>query len=1078
MLRVQDIREIDEQLRRYGDSALSSSGELLPEIIEWYELEKPIKVLKRQAFAHLCDAARTNNDELRSIAFGALQIIKEQYISHPAKSSFIARFAVNQIGSVSNRALQWTGVSIAESEYLEALELFEIARGDKVYSDEKLTEEVQKFISKNKESPDMFGRMASDLSKLLLVISNDNFSDSHQEAARAALVYFVEPLDSIPDRYGPAGYLDDALVVAHALNNIFPERAALSTYLDRIISKWPYLLDLAFEANSSAHPLSEYSVINMALLLTDTEESADSSSVALIMPKHQASAYILGFLCALAECYPLIMKASEVTYSRGDRLIDRDSGEEYFFEGYVNDTYEQCDKSNAVLFSVRQPIPKRKSKKLNNTNKASSDAIIYKPIEHLAALQLSARETQTLRTGAVNIDIGSTRLDALARLFGKTEPVSLPQGLKSIVVVSPFNQTEELAQSLALHGTPLIDVLPTGIARCNDEITFTPWTKDGYGGKQALTVVKSTADALELIEKPGSMISTVIAPIRPDSTDAANLARIAHEGIRVLALLEERDQNSQEIFQKENFKFWAWDKEWLQHLHWPHQKPNSKHQIAKHESSIQTISKSKIKITVIDNPAIELAYTQIREFESVTKDRDDESAKAASSEVSYILLRMLKTLNPAFEIEEKSLNRIETYINTGKQWWPDDVLSAATQVLSALTSAANELKKQNLKAKFIDNWAATHPGGIVIASARVKEQLDPHSSAGILKWMPSTGGQQFSTPVLVPGWLGQARMGRILHPAASSSIRLVLYPPEAEWHESLARRHSQNWTLLKHLSRTRSAIAEVTKIPSTSNKMPKVGKPSQPYFDQILTAHRRQHALNSENNNESDLAEACLVYFAGGPWAAFAPNAKIHTFTHVLESSQEDELPEKPVKELHSGDRVLMVRGSERDVVAHAADAILPAESREESKLWKTALRNYIDSGKDLQILQQELAKHNCKRAIQTIRGWIYDDHRIGPEPLEATLAAIQTVTEDAILGKNINICTEAIRKIRGAHITAGRELQNRVLSRVREWLDSEVSPDELLEVEEQVVLLTVEAVDSELAMVSRINLNRLREDG
>ena len=56
--------------------------------------------------------------------------------------------------------------------------------------------------------------------------------------------------------------------------------------------------------------------------------------------------------------------------------------------------------------------------------------------------------------------------------------------------------------------------------------------------------------------------------------------------------------------------------------------------------------------------------------------------------------------------------------------------------------------------------------------------------------------------------------------------------------------------------------------------------------------------------------------------------------------------------------------------------------------------------------------------------------------------------------------------------------MQNRVLSRVREWLDSEVSPDELLEVEEQVVLLTVEAVDSELAMVSRINLNRLREDG
>ena len=95
---------------------------------------------------------------------------------------------------------------------------------------------------------------------------------------------------------------------------------------------------------------------------------------------------------------------------------------------------------------------------------------------------------------------------------------------------------------------------------------------------------------------------------------------------------------------------------------------------------------------------------------------------------------------------------------------------------------------------------------------------------------------------------------------------------------------------------------------------------------------------------------------------------------------------------------------------------------------------------------------------------------------MTGTIEAIQQATGDAVLLEKLERCKEAIRLVRSKHFEIANRLARTVLEKAREWLDAETPPEELVEVEERLVLLTVEAIDPEPVPVPRSSLNRLRE--
>ena len=1077
MLHIRDVRELEDNLLRLGEISSHEVEQFLGDSLAWYERARPFEVISRQMFAQLCESIRSERGDARRIACGALRVICEQYETRPDKSRFVARFGINRVSSITSRSLRWSGATISAENYSEALELFEVAIGDSKYSDHDLVRGTRHFVREFQGSPDMFGRLADDLSCLTEVIEDRGSPEDHREVARAALVYFLEKSDTIPDDLGPVGYLDDAVVVAHALEQIEPERAVLASYLDCIISKWPFLLDVVLEAEESSHPLSEYLIVNVALLLHDAQESSHTG-VALIVPDHGDFGFLIGFLIALSEAYAQMGRDEAIEYQMGDRLVDRETGEEYVFEGYRDAAFSASPRSSATHFAVRQP--KRRGgrpSKIRHVGRTPGDVTVYKSIEHLAVLQPSVRATLTLRTGAASIDLGKTKLGPLERLFGATEPLTLTNDLKPVVVVSQFGRAESTAKSLSLFGVPLAEILPTGIARCEDEVQFQFWTRRGQGGRPAVMVVRSSADAMELIEHLEGEVFALVVPVRSESTDAANVSRLTSMGIRVLALVEERDHAAVETLERGDFSFWSWDTEWLGYLHWPPVQEPISHQVAKYESRLRSIQKAQMHVTTLEFAMIEMAYSHLLDFENATKRRDDESMNSACAEAFIALLGLLRSVSSWQPTDIELFGKLRAHLDAGKRWWPDRVVTTGHATLASLVAAAGALRTENPKKTFIDTWALENPRGVVLATSQMRQQIDAQDPANSLVWTSSVRRGTGECSILVPSWLGKIPMEKVLHPPAAPLITLVMYEPEVRWYEALKQRRERSQERIKRLSRLRSAIPRARKLPLSPEPMGST-EVEEPVVDRVLTTYRRRRALDVGKSGGGELVEARLVFFLGGYWAAFPPEARIHTFTHILDDSNAERLPERPVSDLQPGDLVMMVRGSDRDVVAHAADRHLPAGLRATSKLWQEALRRHVREKRDYSGLREALASHGCKRTVQTIRGWISDGRRIGPqEPLESVLRAVVSVTLDERLRLRVEECAKAIRDVRSAHISAGHELQERVRSRVREWLEDDIPPEEVVEVEEQVTLLTVETIEPEVTPFAQTHLYRLRED-
>ena len=79
-------------------------------------------------------------------------------------------------------------------------------------------------------------------------------------------------------------------------------------------------------------------------------------------------------------------------------------------------------------------------------------------------------------------------------------------GVRSVwilIVVAPVAASKGFVESVSFHGTRLSDVLPMGQARIDgDELVSKTWTKDGPGGDDLLTVVRTSAPAYNARHSP------------------------------------------------------------------------------------------------------------------------------------------------------------------------------------------------------------------------------------------------------------------------------------------------------------------------------------------------------------------------------------------------------------------------------------------------------------------------------------------------------------------------------------------------------------------------------------------------
>ena len=1017
----------------------------------------------------------------RRLALGSLDYVRRELAADEGKRRAVLQFSRQRVESIEDNGIYWANVILTGDEEIDARALFEAAIGDVSYSTTELRKAARQFIAHHEGEAYMFGRLAADLGLLLRVLDEREYSEDQKELARAALIYFSETEDAIPDDFGLVGLLDDAFIVQQAVDQILPARANLTSYLERTVREWPFIRHLRFGLDDNRYPISDFALINSALVLDRLGNGEHSS--AILVPQAGPMCYLLGLVATLAQIAQTVDTDEIPEFEPGERLMDRDAQGDVVFKNYARFDgagFLSCDRSDATHVQLVHRARRNQSKVIQTI-----------PIDQIGNFRRTSTGIDKRRKSKIRVDIGDRETGPLEQLFGAKRPIVLDSSSPQILVVAPIQRTREIAQKLDLFGIATADVAPTGhLRRTEDGFDVTPWSKHGAGGEPMLFVVRSVDEAYEYVlvqrESNARPIVSVIAPVRPDSADAPQLARIAADGIGVLAFVDPQDRESLEIFDQKGMSFWAWDEYWFGLLHWPHTDNSSRHPVSQYERRLRRQASSKTTVVPVAFDEISTASAQLATLNNIADSEEHPSLAEWVTQSWWLILKMCRRVVPVDGDLKKdfddTLQALSDRAEANRFRWDEDIQSMARDTLRCIEVAVQSLGQRNPKYESLCRLVEQLPRSSILIAERDRSDLVDVLREFDVTVVSRVEEESDERVQIVPAWYGRNRMEKLVF-GSSIQLQLLLYEPEEQWFKQTIRRRARAVHFANELVHSRSSIPMVRKKEEYqgSGKIPKELPGNHGDLDEFLRTALRNVVLGRNANNSSDTINARIVSFIGGMWAAFTPYHRVITVSHLFDTAalgaeEGHEVITTTVTNLRSGDIVLMLSGSDRDAIReHVAQHLAP-ELIDAASLWKTALRDFVQKYPDLPALRSELKFVGCRKSLATIRYWISDEYVIGPQNEAKEVPLIAQVTANVALTQNVDECVRAIRAVRSAHLTVGRALAEQVILRAREWATSGATPDELVEIEDRLVLATVDFVDpTEIELPINIT-NRLRE--
>jgi len=109
------------------------------------------------------------------------------------------------------------------------------------------------------------------------------------------------------------------------------------------------------------------------------------------------------------------------------------------------------------------------------------------------------------------------------------------------------------------------------------------------------------------------------------------------------------------------------------------------------------------------------------------------------------------------------------------------------------------------------------------------------------------------------------------------------------------------------------------------------------------------------------------------------------------------------------------------------------------------------------------------------MRNWLTNDVLIGPAD-EADIDAIARATDNAAFNEKLDECKRAVRTVRAMHLSVANDVKARVLDGIEDLVKSGSDLDDVVDLRDNYVLLTVEAVDPDKQTVPLSHANQVYE--
>ncbi len=823
-------------------------------------------------------------------------------------------------------------------------------------------------------------------------------------------------------------------------------------------------------------------------------EESDFKHLAMVFPLLLDCPEWIAVGCSLAAIKKAFQPAIEnlAPFSPGQKLLlDGKYVVEYVKEEELNGTQFLWMKTSAKSKAGQKPSDTRKGF----------------PIDQ--RLRFQPADTKRKLTPIENIVSQSDH--ALDRLLDISSFGNRSIFTNKVVLVSRLTKVRQFAEKTHIvnpaspgQSVSLRDLFQWGGITIEGELE--QW---GHQQIDAEPVIGVTPDLITLREylsnRQSSDVLIILDSSLPFANDLSALDEILDEGYPVFAVMENRHLDDLEHLEDREFISWAWSGPELKQFELVESVDLSNRQIPfRHfHRTVQNYSARQIEETVCDHSGLDSAAEKLQIF-SKQCHSDDPELRIIERRFYRCLLNLSRLLRP-FGVEdgagrdkslEDLLEQIQSDVKDKEIWLEKDAVDTAHEFVdkirlllenpNSISDKITELKK------VLQNTTQKNQSAIVLADASevpIAESYwqDIFPNRNDVRFVTSSGldFEQDYDHLIVCGWLGADQMRKLFDFCIAPSITVLMYPFEQKWFRSAVSR----WRRQKRAELTppqKAKMLQTENLPPIPDEDKPPVLPLETDFDIAefeLRLHTYRRVLKPPTPGEAT-TEARPVDFSHDMYAYLRPNHRVPVVTDFITGHADEsaEIPSRYVSQLKVGDYVIFREGSDSDLLRVLADRGLDRGGkgghRKIAGLWKRALMRFVCEHSDgFEGALIELWDEGLKPTEVTIRGWLNDEHRIGPRN-EQDIEIIARVSNNQELQEQLDYVRRAIKEVRGAHHQAARFLAQKLIAQLPSFLKQGLDKSHTIEIEDigQASVICVEYIHEEKE-VPVTEVNRLFMD-
>jgi len=304
---------------------------------------------------------------------------------------------------------------------------------------------------------------------------------------------------------------------------------------------------------------------------------------------------------------------------------------------------------------------------------------------------------------------------------------------------------------------------------------------------------------------------------------------------------------------------------------------------------------------------------------------------------------------------------------------------------------------------------------------------------------------------ILTGWAKSNNINRILSSFLFSELTVLFYQFENKYYNSLQRRNRKYNENIKATINNKGirSQAEILKpigfddMYLTDEIVEATSVNSFDILDFELKLDNAQYSKYTAKGNLIDSIKAKRIDFENEFFIYSTESHKFLVINELIEKKDaKANLYRRRIEALKTGDVIALIN-TDRDILVDLVEKNTNpkelASVKEWTELWKNLLKEYYSSiGNDFKKMIDNLRKNDCKKHEVTIKAWLQDENRIGPED-DADLISIALLTNSNLLNDNINTVREAIRKMIGWRMKASDLITDKIKSQIHKFADNTV---------------------------------------